>query len=309
MSQAFFTAKRFAATLASAAAIAVTAFAAAPVARAADPVLTGRVVSTGMAPVRLFGTTERVNSNIFMFNKWVMVMARYEQEKALEAQPCTGGNCAVQQWNQFLAGIQGQDRVAQLQAVNAYVNRTRYQADDSRYGMVDYWATPREFLGRSGDCEDYAFTKYLSLKKLGWSVDQLRIVVMMHHGRRELHAVLVAYHGGTAYVLDNLLPSATDHRSLPQYQPIYSINEKAWFHHQGWSPIGRGYSALPNADETAEAAAEPAAAPARRPAPAAMPTTLPTPMPAALSAPVTVRAAKRSFAARADESTASIFAR
>ena len=115
-------------------------FAATPVARAADP-----VAITGSAPVRLFGTTERANPNISMFNKWVTVLARYEQEKALEAAPCTGGNCALQQWNQFLAGIQGQDRVAQLQAVNAYVNRTRYQSDDSRYGVVDYWATPREF--------------------------------------------------------------------------------------------------------------------------------------------------------------------
>jgi len=54
---------------------------------------------------------------------------------------------------------------------------------------------------------------------------------MMHHGRRELHAVLVAYVGGTAYVLDNLLPRPTDHRSLAQYQPIYSINASAWWLH------------------------------------------------------------------------------
>lgn len=230
---------RLASALAGAAAIALAGFAAAPAALAADPV----------PAVRMFGSNERTNPNIFMFNKWVTVLARYAQERALEDQPCSGGNCALQQWVQFVNGLKGQDRLAQLEAVNAYVNRTRFQADDSRYGMVDYWATPREFLGRSGDCEDFAFAKYLSLRKLGWSVNELRIVVMMHHGRRELHAVLVAYVGGTAYVLDNLLPRPTDHRSLAQYQPIYSINEHAWFHHTGWSPAGR-YSALPESYET-----------------------------------------------------------
>jgi len=266
---------RFATVVAGATAIALAGFAAAPAAQAGDPV----------TAVRLFGTGERANQNILMFNKWVTVLARYEQEKSLETQPCTGANCALQQWHQFVTGLQGQDRLAQLQAVNAYVNRTRFQADASRYGMVDYWATPREFLGRTGDCEDYAFAKYLSLKKLGWSTDQLRIVVMMHHGRRELHAVLVAYHGGTAYVLDNLLPQATDHRSLPLYQPIFSINETAWFHHNGWSPQVSGYSALPDTNETSA----PAAAPMRR--------------------TLTARGSSKSFAANASEGTASLFTR
>ena len=262
---------RFAAALASAAAIAFAGFAAAPAAQAADPV----------PAVRLFGSSERANPNILMFNKWVTVLARYEQEKALGTQPCTSGNCALQHWVQFVNGLKGQDRLAQLEAVNAYVNRTRYQTDESRYGMVDYWATPREFLGRSGDCEDYAFAKYLSLRKLGWSVDELRIVVMMHHGRRELHAILVAYVGGTAYVLDNLLPRPTDHGALPQYQPIYSINERAWFHHSDWAPASRGYSALPETTEPTIAATS--------------------------SRQAQPRVATRSHAGRASESTASLF--
>jgi predicted transglutaminase-like cysteine proteinase len=189
--------------------------------------------------VRLFGSTERASGDLSAFPKWTSVLARYERERALEDQPCSGYNCALQQWARFVAGLKVQSPLRQLEAVNEYVNRTAYQEDASRYGMNDYWATPREFLGRSGDCEDYAFAKYLSLRKLGWRADQLRIVVLMHHQRREIHAVLVAYANGTAYVLDNLHNRVVEHAALPHYQPYFSINEHAWFHHGNWSPNTR----------------------------------------------------------------------
>ncbi|MCW5774192.1 MAG: transglutaminase-like cysteine peptidase [Rhodospirillaceae bacterium] len=193
-------------------------------------------VAVNAAPVRLFGTDERANAFIGTFPKWTGMLARYEREKALETAPCTGGNCALQNWATFVETLRGQGALAQLQAINAYVNRTPYQPDASRYGVADYWATPREFFGRSGDCEDYAIAKYLSLRKLGWSADRLRIVVLMHHTRRELHAVLVAYANGTAYVLDNLMSSVVEQGAVPYYQPYYSINEQAWYHHTNWSP-------------------------------------------------------------------------
>jgi predicted transglutaminase-like cysteine proteinase len=194
--------------------------------------------------VRLFGASERANPDLSPFPKWTSALARYQQERALEARPCQGGNCALRNWVQFLAGLKGQSPLRQLEAVNEYVNRTPYQEDASRYGMNDYWATPRDFFGRSGDCEDYAFAKYLSLRKLGWSADQLRVVVLMHHQRREIHAVLVAYHDGTAYVLDNLMGRVVEHAALPHYQPYFSINEHAWFHHSNWSPNARIASAV-----------------------------------------------------------------
>jgi predicted transglutaminase-like cysteine proteinase len=198
--------------------------------------------------VRLFGSSERSNPDLSAFPKWTSVLARYERERALEDQPCAGYNCALQQWARFVAGLKGHSPLRQLEAVNEYVNRTPYQEDAGRYGMNDYWATPREFFGRSGDCEDYAFAKYLSLRKLGWSADQLRVVVLMHHQRREIHAVLVAYVNGTAYVLDNLHNRVVEHAALPHYQPYYSINEHGWFHHGNWSPNTRVAHVAPPAN-------------------------------------------------------------
>jgi len=195
--------------------------------------------------VRLFGSSENVNTDIAPFPKWTGMLARYARERHLEDAPCAGGNCALREWKAFVTRLKGQDRMRQLEAVNAYVNRTPYQPDSERFGMVDYWATPREFLGRAGDCEDYAIAKYLSLRKLGWQPSELRIAVLKDESRNELHAVLVAYHGGTAYVLDNLSAVVREHGQIRHYRPIFSINEIAWHYHRDWNPHSVAVSRAP----------------------------------------------------------------
>lgn len=172
------------------------------------------------------------------------MLDRYQREVSLEALPCRG-RCPLQRWKAFVAEQRGKDALAQLDAVNRYVNQVRYQSDRSRYGADDHWATPAEFLGQSGDCEDYAIAKYISLRHLGWDEGSLRIVVLNDELRRELHAVLIVFHGGTVYVLDNQAPEVLDHRSIRHYRPIFSINSVAWFFHEGWSPEAPPAAALP----------------------------------------------------------------
>lgn len=196
----------------------------------------GPVGAAEPAEVRLFGTSEKVHHDLSQFPKWAGVLERYARERALEEAPCRGA-CPLQRWRGFLLGLKGKTATEQLAAVNDYVNRTPYATDQQRFGVVDYWATPAEFLGRSGDCEDYAIAKYLSLRHLGWDERNLRILVLNDQNRRELHAVLIAYHGGTAYVLDNQVPEVLEHGSIAHYRPIFSINAAAWFFHEGWSPV------------------------------------------------------------------------
>ncbi len=187
--------------------------------------------------VRLFGTTEKASHDLAQFTKWTGVLQRYAEERALEEAPCHGA-CPLQRWKRFLAGLKGKDRRHQLDAVNTYVNQTRYETDWSRYGVEDYWATPSEFLGRSGNCKDYAIAKYLSLRHLGWDDRDLRLLVLKEELRQEVHAVLIAYVDGTAYVLDNLSPEVLEHTAINHYRPIYSINETTWYLHEGWWPGG-----------------------------------------------------------------------
>lgn len=125
----------------------------------------------------------------------------------------------------------GQPRLAQLQAINQFFNQWQYRTDEQNYGERDYWATPLEFLRRSGDCEDYAIAKYVSLRQLGFGAEELRLVVLHDIVRDLPHAVLAVYLDGEIYILDNLTTAVLRQEQVSHYVPYYSVNETTrWAH-------------------------------------------------------------------------------
>lgn len=185
----------------------------------------------GSDKLRLFGFDERPSFNIWQFPKWTSLLHRYGRERSLETQACAGSDCKLQQWHVYVESLRGQSASDQLNAVHSYVNRIPYLTNAMNYGLQDYWATPREILARGADCEDYATLKYLSLRNLGWDMNNARIVIVLDTRRRVLHAVLAVWQQHTILILDNLLPARVDHRSIAYYRPIYSINEFGWWYH------------------------------------------------------------------------------
>ena len=131
----------------------------------------------------------------------------------------------------MLTDLKGRPRIAQIKSVNRYMNEISYVKDIVNWGMEDYWETLFEFFTRNGDCEDYAIAKYLSLKKLGFTQDQLRIVVLNDSNLKILHSVLAVYEGGKVYILDNQIKNVLEDKRIHHYEPIYSINETAWWRH------------------------------------------------------------------------------
>lgn len=131
----------------------------------------------------------------------------------------------------MIDGQADQAPIEQLRAVNRFLNGWRYKSDQDNYGVRDYWATPLEFLARSGDCEDYAIAKFVTLRKLGFSAEQLRLVVV-HDMRRDLaHAVLAVYLDSQVYLLDNLNMAVLPQERVTHYVPYYSVNETTrWAH-------------------------------------------------------------------------------
>lgn len=182
----------------------------------------------------LFGTVEKRANSINLFPKWKGTLDRYFRERKLEDAPCDANifnRCHLRKWKAFLAKIKGKDRMTQLREVNTYMNRAPYIVDQVNYGVPDYWATPRQFFRRDGDCEDYAIAKYLSLRALGLSPDAMRVVVLQDENLKLAHAVLVVYLEGRAYVLDNQIKTVVEASRIFHYRPIYSINERYWWVH------------------------------------------------------------------------------
>tara|TARA_R110000868_G_scaffold32036_8_gene116949 strand:+ start:15157 stop:15837 length:681 start_codon:yes stop_codon:yes gene_type:complete len=183
----------------------------------------------------LFGTRTTQSTNISMFPKWGGALSRYFNERKLGETPCTStlfNACHLKAWKAFLQSLKGQDKLSQVRAVNTYMNRQRYLTDPRNYGVKDYWATPGQFFKRNGDCEDYAIAKFMSLRALGFTNRDMRIVVLQDLNLRVGHAILVVNLNGRALVLDNQVRRVVPAESIRHYRPIYSINERNWWLHR-----------------------------------------------------------------------------
>ncbi|OAB56437.1 hypothetical protein AY599_21370 [Leptolyngbya valderiana BDU 20041] len=177
----------------------------------------------------LFGSLEARSDNIALFPKWQGALARYFGEVSAP-QGVTREDLV--EWQAFLDGLGGRNAMTQIEAVNDQMNRHRYIQDPPNWGVPDYWATPAQFFQKNGDCEDYAIAKFMSLRALGWPNEALRIVVLKDLNLRLMHAVLVVYHDGQAYVLDNQIDQVMPAERIRHYRPIYSVNEEAWWLHR-----------------------------------------------------------------------------
>lgn len=199
--------------------------------RLAMALLLGAVASLPLAESRLypslFGSQEYQGPDLGKFPKWVSMLSRWHQEA------CQAPDCAVAAWDAVIAGLKGKDRLVQLAAVNVAFNQQRYIGDTKNWGKEDYWETPYEFLTRNGDCEDYAIAKFMALKAAGVPSSEMRIVAVRNMALGgQGHAVLVVYDGDTAYLLDNQIADVVPANSVRTYQPVYSINDQAWWRHQ-----------------------------------------------------------------------------
>ena len=183
-----------------------------------------------------FGTTEVENTRIEPFTKWTGMLARFHGEEVADRAGCTPSPilpCFHTDWLKLLARLGNRPVAEQLDVVNRTMNRSPYITDPVNWGVADYWATPDQFFRKDGDCEDYAIAKYMSLRRLGFSADDLRIVVLQDLNLGVPHAVLIVFVKGEAMLLDNQITDVIPASAVHHYKPIYSINEKAWWFHKG----------------------------------------------------------------------------
>lgn len=184
-------------------------------------------------PAGLFGYTQNEQPDTQVFGQWIQVLERHLQIDIAEGD-CSEAvltRCHMRNWLTFIDSLRGHPRAEQIAEVNHYANKKPYILDIDNYGVEDYWAATREFLYNYGDCEDYAITKLFSLRWLGFSMDELRIVVLQDTNLRVPHAVLAVANNNDILILDNQSQEVISHRDIVHYAPVYSINEHHWWIH------------------------------------------------------------------------------
>lgn len=155
-------------------------------------------------------------------------------------------------WEQMLREAVSRSAMEQVQMVSQFFHQhVRYRLDSQLYGMEDYWASPLETLGHGmGDCEDYAIAKYVSLRMLGISDNNLRMIYVRARigGARstitEAHMVLGYYPQPNAepLILDSLVRDIQPASARPDLQPVFSFNAAGL-----WTPGGTTSVASPTA--------------------------------------------------------------
>lgn len=186
---------------------------------------------TAASPARLFGTVE-FKTILKDMPKWQRIAASEQKnptftDKFSSLLP----KSLAERWDTIVSNSASFSEQDKIKAVNMFFNQWPYRTDLSLYGLEDYWATPREFLKKSGDCEDYATIKFYALKFLGFSEDKMRLVVLKDTIRSIGHAVLAVYTDNNVYILDNLSNVALSHKSIRNYLPFFSLNlQFRWAH-------------------------------------------------------------------------------
>ena len=115
---------------------------------------------------------------------------------------------------------------ARLGSLNRAVNMAIKPASDwAQYGYDDYWASPLQTLGSgAGDCEDYAIVKYVALRELGVSADDLRVVIVQDDKRLTEHAVVAVRSERKWLILDNRTMAILNTEDARNYRPLFALN-------------------------------------------------------------------------------------
>ena len=182
-------------------------------------------------PIRLFGTVE-FRSPIKNLPKWERVRDSEQKKPSFVDSGMDTQNAAVsEKWRALREKLQNASLMEKMKGVNSFFNQWPYKTDRDIWGVEDYWETPREFVQKSGDCEDYAISKYYGLRDLGVPVEVLRVVAVKDSIRNLGHAVTVVFVDNDAYVLDNLTGLILSHTRLTHYKPQFSVNEQFLWRH------------------------------------------------------------------------------
>ncbi len=181
----------------------------------------------------LFGYNALPQPDLSDLSAWNSFLERHRLQDMPASACLTAGpqRCQLYHWYRLLNQLRNSPREQQLQAVNRFANRMPYRLDQVNYGREDYWASVSQFLSRSGDCEDYALTKYLSLRYLGFPAAQLRVVIVQDTSLDTPHAVLAVKQANDTRILDNQSDQILSHHHLIHYVPLYSLNEQQWWLH------------------------------------------------------------------------------
>jgi predicted transglutaminase-like cysteine proteinase len=118
---------------------------------------------------------------------------------------------------------------ARIGLINRAINLAiRPLRDSAQFGVADIWQSPlMTFANGAGDCEDYAIAKYVALREVGMSADDLKLVIVHDARSGEDHAVTAARIDGEWLILDNRKMLLLTDAQTPELKPLIALGDEA----------------------------------------------------------------------------------
>jgi predicted transglutaminase-like cysteine proteinase len=167
-----------------------------------------------------------------LLHKWRSVNKRLRGEQRILARCRASSEDCPPEAARFLAVVdkalsrEGHARIAEI---NRAINLNIRPVDDvTLYGLREMWATPlMTFAAGAGDCEDYAIAKYVALREIGFSAEDLRLIVVYDRGANDHHAVAAVRYNGHWLILDNRALDLRGDVETTHFDPLFVLNDQA----------------------------------------------------------------------------------
>lgn len=111
----------------------------------------------------------------------------------------------IEDYQRLLKKVKSLSENKKILMVNYFFNKFKYKSDYINYNKKDHWANIKEFFfNGSGDCEDYAIAKYITLLSLGIKKEKITLFVSKYKSTRHMVIVYKKTKNSKKYILDNV---------------------------------------------------------------------------------------------------------
>ena len=127
-------------------------------------------------------------------------------------------------------GIKGK-----VAGINSYLNNCERINEIAYYAKIKRWAAPALYFNNDFGCADVAFAKYVSLRRLGFHPNRLRLVWIRDEDNHSDHTVLTVGLDSQTFVLNAFYADIDTDTAYPEKHAVCSLNARRFSLH--WNPI------------------------------------------------------------------------
>ena len=144
-----------------------------------------------------------------------------------------GRAAPIGDWLDMIDHLRGFGIKGQIAGINNYLNKSPHIKDIAEYGKKKSWARPIDYFSCEDRSVDYALTKYVSLRLLGFHASRLRLVWLVDSDG-DHHAVTAVLLSGQTFILDSRSNTISTDAEFDGMSPYLSLNGARFYIH--WNP-------------------------------------------------------------------------